>query len=204
MKPLSQPEPRARSWPVYTERQCMWCPRASRLSLGAWCSPSHRQFHRGFEGVRTSRLQSPYSLKPIATVWPRNVYTELMNSISFPKYIRYVPLTDLLYILDHDVWSSSFCTQGSNQQRPCTILLAHLKEWNGLEGRGRREVLSEKFNVRETCLQIYSLSHLFQVLGFPTWLEMTSGPEYTTFQKNLTKPRWITLGKTIQCHHLDL
>jgi hypothetical protein len=65
---------------------------------------------------------------------------------------------DLLYLSGHAIWSSSFCTQGINRRRPCTILLAQLKEWVGVEGRGWRELLSEKFNVRETCLQIENLS----------------------------------------------
>lgn len=64
-----------------------------------------------------------------------------------------------------------------------------------MEVRGRREVRSEKFNVRETCLRIYSLSYLFQVLGFPPDPEMISGHESTSFQLKLTKVLWVALEK---------
>lgn len=83
MKPLSQPEPRARDltcvhWTWVHVMPSGW----GFLSLRDWFCPSHSPV--GSTWMRISRLRGPYSLKPITTVQPRDIETQLIHSISFP------------------------------------------------------------------------------------------------------------------------
>lgn len=90
----------------------------------------------GLHSDEDTQAQGPHSVRPIATACttPRGLFSLLRNAISNPQswklYLSWICST----YQGHGAWSVSFCTQGINRQRPCTVLLAHLKEQVEVEG----------------------------------------------------------------------